>query len=236
LPHAVADGPTNMAADETLLETAMAGIASLRFYGWSEATLSLGYFQPSAVRRADPRLAGLPWVRRPSGGGALVHHHELTYALALPPASTWQPRGASRIAFMHEVIAAALGELRVPVRVSAAEERTSDVLCFQHHTPGDLLSGPAKLVGSAQRKCRGTLLQHGGILLAASPFTPALPGIAECTGLRLDPADLGAALVRQLGCFTGWRVEMTSWTDAERRRTDELVRERYRTPAWNEKR
>jgi len=54
LPFAVADGPHNMAADEALLRAAVSGRASLRFYGWSAATLSLGYFQPEAVRRELP--------------------------------------------------------------------------------------------------------------------------------------------------------------------------------------
>src|SRR5205814_9219218 len=90
LPYAVADGPHNMAADEVLLESAAAGIASLRFYGWSEATLSLGYFQPERLRHEDERLTGLPYVRRPSGGATLVHHHEVTYALALPAGPPWQ--------------------------------------------------------------------------------------------------------------------------------------------------
>ena len=65
-PYQVADGPHNMAADEVLLEAAVAGVASLRFYGWSEPTVSLGYFQPRTASAA-PCLAGLPWVRRPSG-------------------------------------------------------------------------------------------------------------------------------------------------------------------------
>ncbi|MFL5922767.1 MAG: lipoate--protein ligase family protein, partial [Gaiellaceae bacterium] len=64
LPLAEGDGPWHMAADEVLLESAGAGVASLRFYVWSRPTLSLGYFQPEAVRRSDPLLAELPWVRR----------------------------------------------------------------------------------------------------------------------------------------------------------------------------
>ena len=90
LPFAIADGVTNMAADEVMLRSAADGIASLRFYGWAQATVSLGYFQSHVANRADPKLGALPWVRRPSGGATLVHHHALTYALALPPGDAWQ--------------------------------------------------------------------------------------------------------------------------------------------------
>ena len=111
LPYDFADGPTNMAADEVLLLAAEAGVASLRFYGWSSPTLSLGYFQSEKVCRADPLLGSLPFVRRPTGGQALVHHHELTYALAVPGGrwlgcSDWTCR-------MHAIIAAALKGLGV---------------------------------------------------------------------------------------------------------------------------
>src|ERR1700722_19964765 len=83
LPFATADGATNMAADEAMLETASErGLASLRFYTWSEPTLSLGYFQPS-VGHGLPNLASLAWVRRSTGGAGIVHHHELTYSIAL---------------------------------------------------------------------------------------------------------------------------------------------------------
>ena len=91
LPLEFADGPHNMAADEVLIETAAAQHRpSLRFYSWTTATVSLGYFQPAAARLSDQRLASLPWVRRPTGGATLVHHFELTYAIALPPGGPWQ--------------------------------------------------------------------------------------------------------------------------------------------------
>ena len=95
LPFAGADGATNMSADEALLESAVRGVASLRFYTWAAPTLSLGYFQHADVR--DANLARLPWVRRSTGGGAIVHHHELTYALALPAGDAWASRNSCGI-------------------------------------------------------------------------------------------------------------------------------------------
>ncbi|HMF12835.1 MAG TPA: hypothetical protein VKE94_11030, partial [Gemmataceae bacterium] len=113
LPYVVDDGPRNMAADEALLHSALDGTASLRFYGWSPATLSLGYFQPASVRNADPRLRALPFVRRPSGGDTLVHHHEMTYALTLPAGPPWQPRGTTWLGRMHGIIACGLRDLGI---------------------------------------------------------------------------------------------------------------------------
>lgn len=237
LPYAVADGPHNMAADEALLEAAAAGQASLRLYGWAEATVSLGYFQAEALRRVDPHLAGLPFVRRPSGGATLVHHHELTYALALPAGPPWQT-GESWLCRMHQIIAAALAGLGVTVQAHAPAPAPpfAGVLCFQHFTAGDLLIGAAKVVGSAQRRQRGALMQHGGILLAASPHTPALPGIRELSGRSLSVEETCAAVVREFARQTGWDVAPGAWNAAERRRIATLAADKYAGVAWNLKR
>src|SRR5947208_2769793 len=141
LPYTVADGPRHMALDEVLLRSAQSGTASLRFYGWSEPTLSLGYFQSEELRHSDPVLAVLPYVRRPTGGATLVHHHEVTYALALPPGGPWHADGPW-MPRMHGIIAAALAGLGLAGRVvpvgAGDAGRHGDVLCFQQHTPGDL--------------------------------------------------------------------------------------------------
>src|SRR4051812_36941289 len=80
-----AEGAWNMAVDEALGEAAAeTKIATLRFYGWSRPTLSLGYFQKHDERVAHVGSAGCELVRRASGGGAIVHDRELTYSLALP--------------------------------------------------------------------------------------------------------------------------------------------------------
>lgn len=236
LPTAVASGPWNMASDDALLASAAAGVASLRFYGWAEPTLSLGYFQPCAPARAYPGLGGLARVRRPTGGAALVHHRELTYALAVPAGRAWQPAGISWLVRMHAVVRSALAQLGVSTRLCEREENRGDVLCFLHHTPGDLLAGGHKVAGSAQRKLRGALLQHGGILLAQSPHTPALPGLAELTGRSLLPEDVQAAMVDELREVTGWRIEPGEWTAGEEALREERIGSRYTQPAWNEKR
>src|SRR5581483_3820230 len=78
-------GAWNMAIDEVLLERAAAQARpQLRIYAWEEPTVSLGYFQRIGERESHPPSRACPLVRRPSGGGAIVHDREITYALAIP--------------------------------------------------------------------------------------------------------------------------------------------------------
>lgn len=238
LPYAVADGATNMAADETLLKSAAAGIASLRFYSWSRPTLSLGYFQSERLRHADPLLAALSYVRRPSGGDTLVHHHEVTYALALPAGAPWQARGVSWLRHMHGIIAAALETLGISARLHepTGEERRQGPLCFHHWTAGDLLVGRAKVVGSAQRKRRGALLQHGAILLGRSRFTPSLPGIRELTGRVPKIEAVCQAVQLEFERTTGCELRRDYWAMSEQGHILDLYNQKYTQEVWNRKR
>jgi lipoate-protein ligase A len=240
LPFQIAAGPWNMAADEALLASAVErsprGVASLRFYGWSRPTLSLGYFQPSSLAINSPRLADLPWLRRPSGGAALVHHHELTYALALPPGPPWQAPGIGWISRFHDLIHIALAGLGIDTRLCVQERKPGGVLCFLHQMPGDLLTSSGyKVAGSAQRKQRGALLQHGGILLGQSPFTPELPGIAELSSRPIASESLQLALSEELARANGWRIEGDDWTPEEQLAIQRIL-PRYESAAWNSKR
>lgn len=227
-----------MAADEALLEAATTGIASLRLYGWSRPTLSLGYFQTGAACLASPRLGELAWVRRASGGAALVHHLEVTYVLALPAGPPWQKRGESWLRRMHDILRDALAALGVAAHACGDDEgkKLGEVLCFLHHTPGDLLIENTKIAGSAQRKQRGALMQHGSILLAGSPFTPILPGIRELTGSVVSSQSLCAAAIEHFTRHTGWELVPSGWEPELHRRIDEIAAGKYMQPAWNRKR
>jgi lipoate-protein ligase A len=227
-----ADGPAQMAADEALLDRAAGGYAGLRFYTWSEPTLSLGYFQRAADRLTIPALAELPVVRRLTGGGAIVHHHELTYAVALPVAPPW--RGAADwVCRMHDAIRAAFAEFGVTSAFLGCgrEQGRERFLCFEHVTPGDVVIGETKIAGSARRKRGTAVLQHGSVLLAASPFAPHLRGVREVSGVDLTPADLAGVIARRFSQSTGWTFHETD--------PNPLFppdQNRYRDPAWNERR
>jgi lipoyl(octanoyl) transferase len=237
-PMLVADGPTHMAADDVLLEHAIeAGRPALRFYTWDPPTLSLGYFQAYA-----DRLTTLPFVRRPTGGGAIVHHHELTYALALPSgpiqkSTNWACR-------MHEIIRDALATFGAAATAKICPRSTTGgkmigrgaFLCFEDQTPGAVLLGGQKIVGSAQRKRGRGLLQHGSILLAASPFAPERVGIRELAGFTIDPYQLVDATVRSFAQKTGWRSGPVAWSIDESARREQVAQQRYQNPAWTERR
>lgn len=152
-----------MAVDQALLE----GEGTvLRLYRWERPSLSWGYFQapdPSAIGRA--LSAGFDVVRRPSGGRTVLHYEEVTYALAVPgemvPGSV-----AAAAAVIAEALVAGIRRLGAEVAVSA--RRRSDghsAACYDAPAWHEVLAGGRKLVGSAQVRRGGRVLQHGSIPL-----------------------------------------------------------------------
>lgn len=197
-------GSWNMALDEVLLRSAIEeGIATLRWYTWREPTVSMGYFQREADVLSDARLTSLPRVRRLSGGGTLVHDQELTYSLTLPASQKLIERPMDLYRIVHS---ACVGEFKrrgveLSMRGTAVKCLTEPVLCFAREDEHDLVLGPHKVLGSAQRRRRGAILQHGGLLLKASAITPELLGIADlCPDADLTelPETLGKAILREI--------------------------------------
>jgi lipoate-protein ligase A len=228
----------NMALDEVLLQSALErGVAALRFYFWSEPTLSLGYFQSHTERLTDPLLKYVAFVRRPTGGAAILHHLEITYALALPAGPPWH-NAENWICRMHHAIAAALHLFDVNATAVACgeEQKLGPHLCFLHQTPADLRINGHKVVGSAQRRPHGATMQHGSILLRRSPRAPSLPGICDLAGRDVNPSDLERGIVAELSTATRWTFESNDWSEVERNAAIELERTKYATREWNEKR
>ncbi len=186
LIHVILDEPQsgarNMAVDEALLEESLrSGTVFLRLYRWSEPTVSLGYFQKEAELCRDPRLANLPSVRRLSGGGAILHHHEQTYSCSLPPSHRLAQQPYQLYFEIHAIFIAWLTECGVPVapRASNSVRKQEPFLCFQREAAPDLVVHGHKIMGSAQRRRRGAVLQHGSLLLKSSEHTPELLGLCD---------------------------------------------------------
>jgi lipoate-protein ligase A len=165
------DAAGQMAADLACLDEVAAGADPvLRFYAWSPPALSLGRFQPDAdVDRARCADLGVEVVRRPTGGKALLHGADLTYAVALarPPG----PEG--HVDAVYRTIAAGLvaGLAELGVSATVGEERgPAGPVCFAAAQGADLRVGDRKLCGSAQVQRGDAVLQHGSVLLDRLPF------------------------------------------------------------------
>ncbi len=243
LPYTCADGPANMALDEAMLEaSARDEAAYLRFYGWTVPTLSLGYFQRIAEVRAESRWRGVPIVRRPTGGGAIWHHLELTYAIAVPPGSPLTRPNTALYRAVHAAIAECLDEVGVPASRRGGEAPTHEtgrerpILCFTGGDPEDIVSGGHKLVGSAQRRRDGAILQHGSILLARSPGVPELLGVCDVADVPGSPEYWRGRLEDRVPEAMALPPMDVGWPDPLRERALELERLRYRAPEWTEAR
>jgi lipoate-protein ligase A len=210
-------GALNMAADEVLAaEAARQGRVLVRFYGWSEATFSLGGFQPVAAAEAAADIASLPLVRRPSGGGGIVHGSDLTYAVAVPRQHPWGQTSQVLYDAFHEALAGVLGERGIAASLhSGRPDRGGDesrLFCFDRRARGDLVvPGPTpaghKILGSAQRRLQAAVLQHGSLLLerprevGPAAAHPGLRELCPAAG-RLEPRDLAAAWLERLAATT----------------------------------
>jgi len=166
------DGPTNMAIDEALLLLADKGIIppTLRFFGWTPATLSLGYFQKAeqVVNLPECQKRGVGVVRRMTGGGALLHDQEVTYSFIWPHGEEAIP--ANIRGSYYEILTAFKRGLAESLGVETqlardAKTQGREAFCLTRETCYDLLVEGKKLVGSAQRRLEGAALQHGSVLL-----------------------------------------------------------------------
>lgn len=247
-----AAGAWNMAVDDVLLSAAAeAGEATLRFYGWAEPTLSLGYFQSYDARREHAPSRACAVVRRASGGGAILHDRELTYALAVPSAF-WPRRDHERLyAVVHDLLCDALAALGVrgarrygvhergdrrkdsPPTAAMAESPTPEpFLCFERRTEHDVVLGDAKIAGSAQRKRRDAVLQHGSVLLARSDAAPSLPGVGDLSGATVSPQRLIEAWQAALAAGLGWRFEIAEHSPETLHDAERVAEEKFAAAAW----
>lgn len=216
-------GSWNMAVDEVLLEAAAAGEScSLRIYEWDQATVSLGYFQSADDPSLESRFPHLPKVKRLSGGGAILHHHEVTYSIAITDGHPLAVSPGELYEEVHRRVIAMLGRLGVEVRLRGEPLKLAaePFLCFSRGDARDIVLGPHKIMGSAQRRRRGAVLQHGALLLARSEFAPEFPGLAELAEFSGGPGEVVDALhlaLRDLLPGEVWEGGLTEseWSQAE---------------------
>ncbi|PQO25842.1 lipoate--protein ligase family protein, partial [Blastopirellula marina] len=140
-----------MAVDESLLEsTADSQRATLRFYQWSEPTLSLGYFQKYADRWSHHESRDAACVRRASGGGAILHDAELTYSYCVPTADPRSTSVTGLFDLFHQSLIVTLAELGVTASICGKPQKDphgDPFLCFERRSSVDVIIDGYKVCG-----------------------------------------------------------------------------------------
>lgn len=105
-------------------------------------------------------------------------------------------------------------------------------LCFERRTEHDVVLGDAKIAGSAQRKRRDAVLQHGSVLLARSDAAPSLPGVGDLSGATVSPQRLIEAWQAALAAGLGWRFEITEHSPQTLEDANRVAEEKFAAAAW----
>jgi lipoyl(octanoyl) transferase len=271
------DGAWNMAVDEALMVAVAHGEAppTLRLYGWRPAAVSLGYFQAAdeGLDHAEIARLGFGLVRRPTGGRAILHDDEVTYSVTIPEAEV--PHGHSVMASYRVIsrgVEAGLQLLGVgaqlvdkrPAGAEASPDAAGDghaatgtapaktglpTVCFAKASRCDMVVDGRKIVGSAQVRRQGAILQHGSVPMTIDlgAHGAVMPGVAgkpeELSGAACGVADaLGRPIAFPELCeaiVEGFReaLEITfargDLSAGEQEQAEQLYREKYLTERWN---
>lgn len=153
----------NMACDEALLQSATErGRPVLRFYEWTEAAVSFGYFQKYAEVEQMTHLR--PLVRRPTGGGVVPHDADWTYSVAFPPSDAWYAlKAVDSYRRVHEWVRDSFVKLGVAVELASCCRKALPGQCFVGHEKYDVMWHDRKIAGAAQRRTKNGLLIQGSV-------------------------------------------------------------------------
>jgi lipoate-protein ligase A len=254
-------GAFNMAIDEAILESVADGTSppTMRLYAWDPACLSLGYAQPySDVDHL--RLQNLGWdlVRRSSGGRAILHTEELTYALIAPIENPHFAGGVlESYRHLSQGLAAALSSMGLVPETksqdSAEDDSPVSPICFQIPSVYEITIERKKLIGSAQVRRRAAVLQHGSLPLQGDitrvckvlsfpseeqrekAVIKLASSAATLASLLREPptwSDAADAVIKGFTDALEFAFERGELSDMETRRVEELVTSRFANQAW----
>jgi lipoate-protein ligase A len=265
LRHPAARGARNMAVDAAILENVVEGISppTLRFYDWEPACLSLGFAQPYADVDEDARAAR-SWdlVRRPTGGRAILHTDELTYSVIGP---SDEPRLAGGVlesyrrlseGLMHALILLGLPVEQQPMHMKNDFGDPDNPVCFEVPSDYEITLHGKKIIGSAQARRKGGVLQHGSLPLfgdiaritevlrypseerrqeAADRVRARAATVEEGLGRTIKIAEATDAFIR--GFSEALKIEFVDgeMSDKEENAAERWSAERYAAPAWTQR-
>jgi lipoate-protein ligase A len=258
-------GPANMALDQAIAEACAAGDSppTLRFYRWQPPAVSLGRHQPiHDVDMAAIERFGYEIVRRPTGGRAILHIDEFTYSVM---SAADEPRVAGGVMDAYLRLSNALLDGLQRLGLGAVDKAAGDVrtgedvsaACFEVPSAYEITANGRKLMGSAQSRRAGYVLQHGSLPLVgditrlidvlalpeddASKLRDELAKRACTLAQALDVADddprvafeqVGEAIAAGFGNELMLSFNRTQPTSSEIKRTATLIRQQFAAPEW----
>ncbi|HWR41985.1 lipoate--protein ligase family protein [Sporomusa sp.] len=259
-------GASNMAVDEAILQAHANGQAppTLRFYGWQPAAVSLGYFQKAEaeVDLAECQRQGIDVVRRLTGGRSVLHDAELTYSVVVREDEPLIPATiTASYRYFSQGLLAGLKQLGIDAHMTMptaaygqTKRRQASAACFDAPSHYEITVQNRKLVGSAQVRKQGVILQHGSILLKFNPQQIAsllnLPtaetkaavaamlakraiSVAEAANREVSWAEASEAMLDAFGPALGIDLEPGSLSQQEQATARELAVSKYSQPSWN---
>ncbi len=253
------DGATNMAIDEAILHALAdgGGMPTLRFYRWHPPCLSLGYSQHfSEIDTAACEKLGYTWVRRPTGGRAILHTDELTYSIIVPQDN---PRVTGGVVPSYRILSRGLLRGLQHLGISAVQAEgdmpknpQQGTACFDTPSHYEVTLGGKKLVGSAQVRRRGIVLQHGTLplrgditrifdvlnLSSEKKIELSRDLLARATTLERETGqnfsfdETADAMARGFAAALNLKLEPLPLTRIEHTLTEKFRTERYATAEW----
>jgi lipoate-protein ligase A len=258
-------GAWNMAVDAAILENVIAHNSppTLRLYDWDPACLSLGFAQLYADVDEDALTThGWQVVRRPTGGRAILHTDELTYSVIGP---SDEPRLAGGVlesykrlsdGLMRALLLLGLPVERQPMREGNGFGALDNPVCFEVPSDYEITLKGKKIIGSAQARKKGGVLQHGSLplfgdiaritqilhypddqtrLTAANRVRARAATVEEGLGHRVSWAEAGDAFVRGFNETLNIEFVDGELTESEIQAADRWMSERYAGAAWTQR-
>lgn len=251
-------GPAwNMAVDEAIFISYLEGKSppTLRFYGWSPPTVSIGYFQniEREINIERLNLKGYGLVRRNTGGRAVLHDRELTYSIVAGTKEGLPDNLMESYLYISKAFAYAFQDLGVKAEINqGADKYATSGACFESPSWYEITVNGRKLAGSAQLRQKTAFLQHGSILLSFSAadlgavlnipteslgtFVEMLQGkivsLADL-GVGLGPSELALKITESFNTLYGIIFEPGKLSAFETELARLLAINKYATEEWN---
>jgi lipoate-protein ligase A len=257
-------GAWNMAVDEALMDSAGQGLSipCLRLYSWEPPCLSIGYAQPFLdVDQSKLKQFGWDWVRRPTGGRAILHTDELTYSVVAPIS---EPRFSGGVLESYQrlskALLAALHSLALPAEAhpihQAGSNQANAPVCFEVPSNYEIVVAGKKLIGSAQARRKDGVLQHGTLPLWGdlSRITDVLvysddqhrkdatvrllshaTTLESVLGIRIPWDAAAQAFIQGFESELDLELIPGELSAREIKRAKQLMQEKYNHPAWLER-